>query len=132
MNLAAERLLGEHDFIAFCRPREGASTVRELRELTWRREDGLVVGRVLADAFCHHMVRSLVGVLVPVGDGRRGSQWPGQVLAAAVRDPAVTVMPAHGLVLEAVGYPPDADLAARAEQARSVRGDPAGDRPPQR
>lgn len=122
MNAAGRRLLGEHDFAAFCRPRPGASTVRELRELVWSREGELVVGRVLADAFCHHLVRSLVGALVAVGEGRRPVDWPGEVLLAARRDPAVTVMPAHGLVLEAVGYPPDDQLAARAAQARQVRG----------
>jgi tRNA pseudouridine38-40 synthase len=77
---------------------------------------------VVADAFCHHMVRSLVGALVPVGDGRRPPDWPVQLLAATQRDPAVTVMPAHGLVLEAVGYPAEAELAARAAQARQFRG----------
>jgi tRNA pseudouridine38-40 synthase len=122
MNAAAVRLLGEHDFLAFCRPRAGASTVRELRECAWWREGELVVGRVLADAFCHHMVRSLVGALVAVAEGRRPVEWPETVLLATTRDPAVTVMPAHGLVLEAVGYPPAEQLAARAVQARRFRG----------
>lgn len=127
MNDAAEPLLGEHDFLAFCRPRPGATTVRELRELTWWREGELVVGRVLADAFCHHMVRALVGALVVVGDGRRPVDWPGRILAAAVRDSAVTVMPAHGLVLEAVGYPRDDLLAARALESRRRRDGSAAD-----
>ncbi len=121
MNDAAAGLVGEHDFAAFCRPRPGATTVRTLRELTWRRDDELVVGHVRADAFCHHMVRSLVGVLLPVGEGRRPVGWPADVLRAAVRDPAVTVMPAHGLVLEEVGYPPDPEVGARAAQSRRVR-----------
>ena len=67
------------------------------------------------------MVRSLVGCLVAVGEGRRDVSWAGEVLAAAERDPAVKVAPAHGLTLEEVGYPPDADLAAQAEEARSLR-----------
>jgi tRNA pseudouridine38-40 synthase len=122
MNAAAEKLHGEHDFAAFCRKREGATTIRALRKLGWRRDqDGIAVGEIVADAFCHNMVRALVGALVPVGEGRRPPQWPAQVLAAASRDPAVRVMPPHGLCLEEVGYPPDGELAARAAQSRRIR-----------
>ena len=85
------------------------------------RAHGLLVGNVVADAFCHHMVRSLVGCLVAVGEGRRPRSGPGEVLAAAARDPAVAVAPAHGLTLEEVGYPPDDELAAQAEASRTVR-----------
>ena len=122
MNAAAARLLGEHDFAAFCRKREGATTVRTLLELTWSREQsGLAVATVRADAFCHSMVRALVGCMVAVGEGRRTSEWAGEVLAAGVRDPGVTVMHAHGLTLEEVGYPRDEELARQAERARVVR-----------
>jgi len=120
MNEAAAALLGEHDFAAFCRRREGATTVRALRRLGWRR-DVILVGEVVADAFCHNMVRALVGALVAVGEGRRRTDWPAQVLAAGIRDPAVRVMPPHGLCLEEVGYPPAAELAARADAARRLR-----------
>jgi tRNA pseudouridine38-40 synthase len=122
MNDASARLLGLHDFASFCRRREGATTVRTLLELGWARQGDLVTGTVRADAFCHHMVRSLVGCLVAVAEGRRPAGWPAQVLAAAVRDPAVTVLPPHGLTLEEVGYPPDDELAGRAEQSRTRRG----------
>jgi tRNA pseudouridine38-40 synthase len=105
MNDAAGRLLGEHDFAAFCKRREGASTVRHLRELAWTREGGLLTCRVVADAFCHHMVRSLVGCLIVVGEGSRPPSWAAEVLAAAVRDSRVPVVAAHGLTLEEVGYP---------------------------
>ncbi|HEY3527777.1 MAG TPA: tRNA pseudouridine(38-40) synthase TruA [Nocardioides sp.] len=121
MSEASTTLLGLHDFAAFCKQREGATTVRTLLELWWVREGDLLSGTVRADAFCHHMVRSLVGSLVAVGEGRRPVSWPAEVLAAEVRDPAVTVVPPHGLTLEEVGYPPDAELAARAEQARAKR-----------
>lgn len=136
MDEAAGRLLGLRDFAAFCRRRDGATTVRTLLGYSWRRPEGtgvdgghrgdggdagLVVATVVADAFCHSMVRALVGALLPVGEGRRGVHWPGDVLAAGVRDPAVTVVPAHGLTLEHVEYPPDAELAARAQAARAVR-----------
>ena len=122
MNEAAALLLGEHDFAAFCRKREGATTVRALRRLEWARDaDGVAVGCVVADAFCHNMVRALVGSLLPVGEGSRPLSWPAQVLAATVRDPAVRVVPAHGLSLEEVRYPEPELLAARAALTRRVR-----------
>jgi len=126
MNQAAQACLGEHDFCAYCRRREGASTVRRLIRLDWARRDGVVVAGVVADAFCHNMVRALVGALLAVGDGRRPVSWPGEVLAAGVRDPAVHVAPPHGLCLEEVGYPADAELARRAEATRRRREAPAG------
>jgi tRNA pseudouridine38-40 synthase len=122
MNVASALLTGEHDFAAFCRKREGATTIRALRLLDWRRDaDGVAIARVVADAFCHHMVRSLVGALLPVGDGSRPVEWPAQVLATAARNAAVRVVPPHGLCLEEVSYPPAAELAARAEQTRRLR-----------
>jgi tRNA pseudouridine38-40 synthase len=122
MNEAAARLLGEHDFAAFCRKREGATTVRALRRLEWERDPaGVAVGCVVADAFCHNMVRALVGALLPVGEGSRPPSWPATVLAASVRDPAVRVVPPHGLSLEEVRYPDPDDLAARAALTRRVR-----------
>jgi tRNA pseudouridine38-40 synthase len=122
MNEAALGCLGEHDFAAFCRRRAGASTVRTLHTLEWHRDgDGTAVATVVADAFCHNMVRSLVGALLAVGEGRRPVRWPAEVLAAAVRDPAVRVMPPHALCLEEVGYPPADALAARAAAARQLR-----------
>jgi tRNA pseudouridine38-40 synthase len=121
MNGSSAALPGLHDFAAFCKQREGATTVRTLLDLSWEREGDRLHCTVRADAFCHHMVRSLVGCLLAVGDGRRPVGWPAEVLAGAVRDSAVTVVPPHGLSLEEVGYPPDAELAPRAEQARAKR-----------
>ncbi len=126
MSTSSQQLLGLHDFAAFCKRRDQpagtATTIRTLERFTWRRDvAGQVVTRLSADAFCHSMVRALVGALLSVGDGRRPVDWPAAVLAAGVRDPAVTVAPAHGLRLVAVDYPPDEGLAARAVQARAVR-----------
>ena len=121
MNAASAGLLGLHDFAAFCKQREGATTVRTLLELSWVRVGDELTGTVRADAFCHHMVRSLVGCLLAVGEVRRPVDWPAEVLAAGVRDGAVTVVPALGLTLEEVGYPSDDELAARAAQARAKR-----------
>lgn len=121
LNEAAAALLGEHDFAAFCKKREGATTIRELQRLDWARADGLVVATVTADAFCHSMVRALVGSLLPVGEGRLPVDWPGGVLARAVRDSGVHVAPAHGLCLEEVRYPGAEELARRAAETRRVR-----------
>jgi tRNA pseudouridine38-40 synthase len=122
VNAASALLLGEHDFAAFCKRREGATTVRELQKLTWERgPDDVVTAAVSADAFCHSMVRSLVGALLDVGRGRRGVDFPAELLRRGVRASAVSVAPAHGLTLVAVDYPPDAELAQRAIDTRRVR-----------
>ena len=122
MSAAAGLMTGLHDFAAFCRRREGATTIRTLLRYEWQRvDDGLLAATVVADAFCHSMVRALVGAVLPVGEGREPVEFPARILAAGVRDPRVKVMPAHGLVLEEVTYPPDADLAARADAARRTR-----------
>lgn len=122
MNESSALLTGRHDFASFCRRREGASTIRTLLDLSWSRDPaGLAVAAVRADAFCHTMVRSLVGCLLAVGDGRRPPSWPGRILHAGARDPSVTVARAHGLTLEEVAYPRDEELAARAEVTRARR-----------
>jgi tRNA pseudouridine38-40 synthase len=121
MNEASAGLLGEQDFAAFCKRREGATTVRALLDLQWERVDGLAVATVRADAFCHNMVRSLVGCLVMVGDGRREPSWAADVLRARVRDGSVRVVGAQGLTLEEVAYPADDEVAARARETRTVR-----------
>jgi tRNA pseudouridine38-40 synthase len=122
MNLAATELLGEHDFGAFCRKRAGATTVRALRQLTWDRDaSGIAVATVRADAFCHTMVRSLVGALVAVGEGRRDGAWVAETLRRRTRDGAVRVMRPHGLTLEEVCYPDDDQLAVRSLETRRRR-----------
>ncbi|MFE2091415.1 tRNA pseudouridine(38-40) synthase TruA [Streptomyces sp. NPDC057582] len=128
MNAAAARMLGERDFAAYCRKREGATTIRTLQKLSWVRDEvsGVITGTVQADAFCHNMVRALVGAMLFVGDGRRPDPWPAQVLAAGVRDPGVHVVRPHGLTLEEVAYPVDELLAARNKEARNMRTLPGG------
>ncbi|MFF4649415.1 tRNA pseudouridine(38-40) synthase TruA [Streptomyces sp. NPDC001380] len=138
MNEAAALLLGEHDFAAYCKKREGATTVRTLLELGWERTPadphaapatgpagpaatGLVVATVRADAFCHNMVRALVGAMLLVGDGRRPVGFPGEVLTGRVRNSAVNVVRPHGLTLEEVGYPADGLLMERNRTARRMR-----------
>jgi len=122
VNAAATTLLGLRDFGAFCKRREGATTVRTLLELSAARgPEDLVEVTVRADAFCHSMVRCLVGALVEVGSGRRTVDWLSTLTAAVVRSSEVPLLPAHGLTLEEVGYPPDDQLAARAAESRTLR-----------
>ena len=121
MQAAADLLVGEHDFAAFCRARQGATTIRHLRELSWHRSDALLEAQVRADAFCHSMVRALVGACLAVGEGRLDAAVPAEVLARRERDSRLPVVAAHGLMLEGVDYPPDSELAARALATRRQR-----------
>ncbi|OJV60690.1 MAG: tRNA pseudouridine(38-40) synthase TruA [Cellulomonas sp. 73-145] len=126
MAAAARPLVGRHDFAAFCKPRPEATTIRTLERFEWSRvtsgpDEGLVVAQVQADAFCHSMVRALVGASLVIGEGRRPAGWAGELLAGRRRDGAAAVVPPHGLTLEEVGYPPDAELAERAVQTRARR-----------
>jgi tRNA pseudouridine38-40 synthase len=123
MHRAAQPLIGEHDFVAFCRPRPGASTVRTLHRVdVHRAPDQTIHVDLEADAFCHNQVRAVVGALLDVGRGRRAEEWPAAVLRAGRRDGSVDVAPPHGLTLEEVVYPPDDLLAEQAERARRYRG----------
>ncbi|MFC7432322.1 MULTISPECIES: tRNA pseudouridine(38-40) synthase TruA [unclassified Agrococcus] len=121
MAAAAELLVGLHDFAAFCKPRDGATTIRTLQAFAWEARGDMLVASVQADAFCHSMVRSLVGACVAVGEGRLGVAEAVALLAAPGRSSAYRMMPAAGLTLVEVGYPDDAELAAQAERARRRR-----------
>jgi tRNA pseudouridine38-40 synthase len=123
LNAAAAGLRGEHDFAAFCRRKENATTVRAISHLEWRREpDGILVASVQADAFCHAMVRSLVGAMLAAGEGQRDPSWPAGLLSRRERASDVAVAPAHGLTLVAVAYPEDpAEYAERAQATRRRR-----------
>ncbi|WP_345801552.1 tRNA pseudouridine(38-40) synthase TruA [Microbacterium sp. AZCO] len=122
MDAAARSLIGLHDFAAYCKPREEATTIRTLLEFDWHRAgDGVLVANVRADAFCHSMVRALVGACVAVGEGRLDVDDVAAIRDAGDRVPEVKVLAARGLTLTAVGYPDDELLAARAEQTRARR-----------
>jgi tRNA pseudouridine38-40 synthase len=122
INAVAPRLIGLHDFVGFCKQREGATTIRRLLDLgAVRTSDGVVEIGVRADAFCHSMVRSLVGGLVAVATGKRDADWLVGLLSSNGRAGEIKVMAAAGLVLEEVGYPADRELAARAREARATR-----------
>lgn len=126
MNKAASLLLGLHDWTSFCKSREGTTNIRTLQEFTWERDSaGVAVARVKADAFCHSMVRALVGATIAVGEGRFAPEHLVELRNARERSSEFKVVPAKGLTLMEVGYPDDGDLAARAEQTRARR-DPLG------
>ncbi len=121
MSRAAAALIGLHDFAAFCKPREGATTIRELQGLTISSHADEVTVEVQADAFCHSMVRSLVGALIAVGEGQVPISRPAELLAGRSRASGVHIAPALGLTLVAVDYPPDHELADRAASTRAFR-----------
>jgi tRNA pseudouridine38-40 synthase len=122
MNAAAKKLLGLKDFGAFCKPREGATTIRELRKLSAKRErDGRILVSVSADAFCHNMVRALVGALIAVGEGRLTSSELSKIQKEAKRTSAFKVVGPQGLSLSEIRYPPASQLAKQAEKARNIR-----------
>lgn len=122
MKAEAVSLLGLHDFLSYCKPREEATTIRELQSADVKRtESGLVRISLRADAFCHHMVRTIVGALIAVGDGSRPAGWAAERLNAKVRDAATRMVAGHALVLEEVGYPSDVDAVQRAAVTRARR-----------
>ena len=121
MTVASRDLLGLNDFAAFCRHREGATTIRDLQRFDWSREGDLITARVTADAFCWSMVRSLVGALLAVGEHRRPASWCRELLTATDRSSDFAAAPAHGLTLIGVDYPPDDQLAARNLITRDLR-----------
>lgn len=122
MDAAARTLIGLHDFAAYCKPREEATTIRTLLDYRWERDaDGVLVAEVKADAFCHSMVRALVGGCVAVGEGRLGVDDLVVLRDALRRTSEFKVLAARGLTLTEVGYPADELLSARAEQTRARR-----------
>jgi tRNA pseudouridine38-40 synthase len=121
MASASRDLLGLHDFAAFCRHRDGATTIRDLQRLEWSRDGDRVTARVSADAFCWSMVRSLVGALLAVGEHRREPAWCATLLTATHRSSDFAAAPPHGLTLVGVDYPPDEELEARTKVTRELR-----------
>jgi len=122
MDAAARSLIGLHDFAAYCKPREEATTIRTLLEFDWQRDDqGVLIANVKADAFCHSMVRALVGACVAVGQGRLDVEDVLEIRDEGERTSDFTVLAARGLTLTEVGYPADELLGARAERTRARR-----------
>ena len=118
---ASRELLGLNDFAAFCRARDGATTIRELQRLDWTRDGDTITAYVTADAFCWNMVRSVVGALLAVGEDRRDRKWLSGLLSSTSRSSDFAAAPARGLTLVAVDYPPDDQLADRITVTRDLR-----------
>ncbi|WP_431712182.1 tRNA pseudouridine(38-40) synthase TruA [Glutamicibacter uratoxydans] len=122
LNAEAHSVLGRHDFLSYCKPRPDATTIRTLKEFTFiRNEEGIVVAHLVADAFCHNMVRALIGAALMVGDGREQPGFLRQRLVAMVRDSKTKLAHPRALVLEEVSYPPASELALRASLTRAKR-----------
>lgn len=124
MHRAAQALLGLNDFVSFCKSREGATTIRNLQKISVKRvggRNGTIEIRLQADAFCHNMVRSIVGALIAVGEGKADRSDLQRLLQASKRSVSYKTVEPHGLTLVGVGYPPNDQLAAQAEKARNLR-----------
>lgn len=122
MNQAAQPLIGVHDFAAFCKPRPGATTIRELRQITVLRDkSGAITIHLAADAFCHNMVRSLVGAMIAVGEGRLTDADLVDILNSRARGSRFKVVPPHGLTLTAVDYPSPGEWNQQVAKARNRR-----------
>jgi tRNA pseudouridine38-40 synthase len=121
MAAASRDLLGLHDFAAFCKYRDGATTIRELQRLDWSQDGQLITASVTADAFCWNMVRSLVGALLAVGEHRRKQDWAAGLLGASRRSSDYGAAPAKGLTMIGVDYPPDDQLGERTLVTRDMR-----------
>ena len=122
MNHASALLLGTHDYAAFCKFREGGTTIRTLETYQWRRDhEGYLVADVVADAFCYSMVRNLVGAIVCVADGRKDPEWITTLLENKERVSDSLVFPARGLTLYKVDYPDAAELLERAKKTVARR-----------
>lgn len=122
MQVAAQALCGEHDFLPFAKPREGATTVRTLHSFNISRpHDGIVQAMIRADAFCHSQVRFMMGALIEIGRGKYQPNWIGELLAAGVRDQRVPLADGRGLTLWEVAYPPEDEYALQAQKAKVVR-----------
>lgn len=138
MNQAASLIVGLHDFGSFARPNPGGTTIRCVKKAVWNRvcqgsclskstgkipsiENGLLEFTIVADAFAHNMVRSLVGACVQVGCAKRSVDWFKNKIENPIREGSTGPIAANGLTLEYVEYPKDEELAARANAIRAKR-----------
>jgi tRNA pseudouridine38-40 synthase len=122
MNDASKSLIGLHDFSAFCKKREGATTIRTLMKFDWTESpDGLIKVELEADAFCYSMVRGLIGAVLAIGEGKFDKAWLENYLAGKEREAHVFAAPALGLTLVDVKYPAPAEYAKRIAETLQVR-----------
>jgi len=105
MKAVATLYVGQHDFTSFCRTVEGKSNIRHVEESALVVGDDFLEYWIKANAFCHQMVRSLVGFMYDVGRGYSDGDTAEEVIAARDRSLVASVAPPHGLTLWEVGYP---------------------------
>jgi tRNA pseudouridine38-40 synthase len=114
MNKGSKLLLGEHDFFAFCKFREGGTTIRNLLQFDWARDEkNYLIATIKAESFRYNMVRNLVGAAVCVGEKRFEPEWMLKTLEDKVRIPDSYVFPAKGLTLVSVEYPAESEYLTR-------------------
>ncbi len=122
MHEASQALLGLHDFASYCKPRSFGSTIRRLEKVNVTRKNGIIEIELQADAFAHNMVRSIVGALIKVGDGKATKEDIARVLAMKKRtSTGWKVVEPHGLTLMQIGYPAKSKLAAQAIATQRIR-----------
>jgi tRNA pseudouridine38-40 synthase len=122
MNDASQSLIGLHDFSAFCKKREGATTIRTLMKFDWTETaDGIIKVELEADAFCYSMVRGLIGAVLAIGEGKFDKAWLENYLAGREREAHVFAAPALGLTLVDVKYPDASEYAKRIAETLQVR-----------
>jgi len=122
MQAASQQLLGLHDFAAFCKKREGSTTIRTLMRFDWTEQaDGMIRVDVQADAFCYSMVRALVGAVLSIGEGKNDADWLVDYLEGKQRRPEVFAAPACGLTFDSVEYPPPSEYATRIKETLRMR-----------
>ena len=122
MHDASQSLIGLHDFSAFCKKREGATTIRTLMKFDWSElPDGLIKVELEADAFCYSMVRGLIGAVLAIGEGKFDKAWLENYLAGKEREAHVFAAPALGLTLVDVKYPEPSEYAKRIAETLQVR-----------
>ena len=122
MNQGANTLLGENDFFSFAKYRQNSTTIRDLQRFDFQRDaQGLIISHISADAFCYNMVRSLIGTMVYIGEGRFPITWAREILEKKERPSDSVVFPAKGLTFVGVDYPVESELAARANKVMALR-----------
>lgn len=111
MHQAAQYLLGEHDFSAFrAKDCQAKSPVKTMHRIAVQRWGELIMLELEASAFLYHMVRNIVGVLLPIGEGHQPVEWMQQVLSSQDRNQAGVTAPGQGLYFVGVDYPPQFEV----------------------
>ena len=121
MNKASQMLIGLNDFYAFCKTRDGSTTIRNLIKFKWSRKSEVVTCEIIADAFCYSMVRGLVGAMLQVGTGKKNETWPQEIMLKRKKVTDLNVVSPKALILEEVTYPHPSLYKSQYELTRRMR-----------